>query len=247
MQNKENYKTQISGVKTQKELNQIVANEEAESSKNENTQKISAKNSINKLSFLESDLMKDYENEIDEGIDAEAINKVVEKAQQKNEEIKLNEKESTKKEIQKLEFLSELQQDYVKRLENVQTKHEFNQILEEAKAKNEEIKSNKRETTKEEIQKLEFLGELQQDYVKRLECALTEQEFNQILEEAKAKNEEKKPNGNDSKSNIDTTAVAVAVPVAVVVIAVGAVVIVLVIRRNKYSAIKDSSEKSSEI
>ena len=132
-------------------------------------------------------------------------------------------------------------------MENVQTKHEFNQILEEAKAKNEEIKSNKRETTKEEIQKLEFLGELQQDYVKRLECALTEQEFNQILEEAKAKNEEKKPNGNDSKSNIDTTAVAVAVPVAVVVIAVGAVVIVLVIRRNKYSAIKDSSEKSSEI
>ena len=112
--------------------------------------------------------------------------------------------------------------------------------------KNEEIKLNVKESTKEEIQKLEFLGELQQDYIERLENAQTEEEINQILEEAKAKNEEMKPNGNDSKSNINTTAVAIAVPVAIVVVAAVVVIIVLAVRRNKYTAMKESSETSPE-
>ncbi|KAH0796957.1 leucine-rich repeat protein [Histomonas meleagridis] len=249
-ENKVNYAEKISNANSLEELNEIVVKAQTESNKNEETQKTLAKNKINDFKFLEEENKVNYTTQISNANSQEELNEIVstgESASNKNEE---TQKTLAKNKINDFKFLEEENKaNYTTQVSNANSLEELNEIVAKAQSQNEEIKSNKKESVKQDIGKLENLGELQQEYIDKLNNAQTEQEFNQILQEAIAKNEEMKSNGNDSKGNTNT-AVAVAVPVAIVVVVVVVIVIVLVVRRKKNNAhnkIIESSEKSSEV
>ncbi|KAH0786583.1 DUF1542 domain-containing protein [Histomonas meleagridis] len=240
-ENKSNYITQISDAKSQEEINKIVSDAEAMSNKNEEAQKTTAKNKINELKFLEEENKANYITQISSANTQIELNEIVssaESAANKNEEAQ---KTSAKNKIDELKFLEEENTaNYTAQISNANSIAELNEIIAKAQSQNEEIKSNKKETVQEDIGKLENLGDLQQEYIDKLNNATSEQEFNQILQEAIAKNEEMKSNGGDDSKGNTNTAVAIAVPVAIVVIAVVVIVIVLVVRR------KNNKESSGE-
>ncbi|KAH0805714.1 DUF5050 domain-containing protein [Histomonas meleagridis] len=195
---KENYKAQIVNASTLDKINEILLKAENKSKENENTQKTSAKDTIKKLPYLKSDSVKDFEEEINKAKDKESIKEVVTKAQSKNKELK--------------------------------------------------VVFEKRETVKEEIKKLDKLGDMQKDYIEKLDKAHNEQEFDQILQDAKTKNEERQEEENAAQENkTNTIVMAVTVPASIIVVLVAGIILVLVIRKQRYQSVQISNEQSSKI
>ena len=164
-----------------------------------------------KLQYLSDTERQGFEKEIEEATTIEKVNEVVEKAKAKNIEKqkarqaaeKLAEaKANAKKEIakEKLQDLSDTErQVFEKEIEEARTIEEVNQVVANAKAKNQDNKNAKEALNKSkadavaEIEKMEFLDSTEKEnFKKQVNLATDTSKVADIKKAAEARNTEKK-------------------------------------------------------
>ena len=213
---KEGFKNSLEKVEKVEEAEAIKNNAESKNKANKEAldqAKLKAKVEIakDKLQDLSDTERQGFEKEIEEARTSELVNKVVERAKAKNaanEEARLateklaEAKANAKKEIakEKLQYLSEAErQGFEKEIKEATSIEVVNQVVANAKAKNQDNKNARDALNKAkadavaEIEKMEFLDSTEKDdFKKKVNLAKDISEVANIQKAADAKNTEKK-------------------------------------------------------
>ncbi|MBZ4203672.1 GA module-containing protein [Mycoplasma tauri] len=221
------YKNQITNITTPEQIGNISQILQDAKTKNEQYKelkqnKTTKKNELNTLSKLPSNERANYEQQIeaiDNPDDSARIDEIVQSAKDREKQyqkLNTNKVEATQDINELNELPQEVQNEYKNQITNITTPEEIgniSQILQDAKAKNEqykELKQNKNEK-KAEVSTLTDLPEtLQNEFIQQIEAVdnpKNSAQIETILQDAKAQNEqykELKQNKNEKKAEVST-------------------------------------------